>query len=211
MNDAEACFIIGGTSGVGAKPVTSFLTSNAFVTLLARDPEKAKTLFSDHIAHIRITKGSCNDLDDIKEGIQGHERPLLLVLDNQRPGKIKDSITTEKYEVVPFVSPDDINAVATVILQEDIQKHDTMSYDMTSDLLTSKQSASILSKLFGLDISYIQIAPVEKYYKLISNGAPAIDIVEAFKKLRKRRPLHILNRKPESVKQYLTSNQHCFH
>ncbi|KAI8339777.1 hypothetical protein EDC96DRAFT_424228, partial [Choanephora cucurbitarum] len=51
----------------------------------------------------------------------------------------------DKNEVVPSIFPNDIDAMATVILQEDIQKHDTTSYGMADDLLASKQKTSILS------------------------------------------------------------------
>ncbi|OBZ83566.1 hypothetical protein A0J61_08384 [Choanephora cucurbitarum] len=286
-------FIIGGTGNIGTKAVKDLLANNVPLTLFARDPEKAKTLFPDHVDHIRIVRGNYDDLDAIKEGIQGHERLLLLVLDNQRPGEIKGNIAKIAYEagvkqivdistihmsrkyragfipngqyvadqaihnipnrgylvslrphefmsnlfwttrkdmkvfaddrdeneVAPLISPNDIGAMAAVILQEDIQKHGDMSYDMTGDLVTGKQRAAIFSKLFGHDVSYMQVTPVEKYHKLMSTGyfphAVAIDIVDTFKSgvEEKITPCIeiVLGRKPESLEEYLTSNQHRFY
>ncbi|KAI8327239.1 hypothetical protein BD560DRAFT_451873 [Blakeslea trispora] len=285
-------FIVGGTGNVGTKAVKDLLANNVPVTLLARDPEKVKTLFPNHVNQIRIIKGNYDDLDAIKEGIQGHERLMLLVLDNQRPGQIKGTIAKIAYEAgvkqvidistihmsrkyragfiasaqyaadqaiyniphrgylvslrphelmsnmfwsirkdmkvfaddrdenegAPYISPNDIGAMAAVILQEDIEKHGDISYDMTGDLISGKQKAALLSKLFGRDIPYIKVTPVEKYHKLMSTGVfphqIAFDIVDTFKSGIEEKITPsieiILGRKPETVEEFLTSNQHRF-
>ncbi|KAI8967061.1 hypothetical protein BDF20DRAFT_830116 [Mycotypha africana] len=113
-----------------------------------------------------------------------------------------------------WVSPNDIGAVAAVILREDIHKHGDGVYMLTSDVMTANQVAETLSSLCGRDIPYKQITPVELYKKITSHGAPhllAMDLVDglATESLANVNAcIEILTgRKPETLKEYLSNNK----
>ncbi|GAB5590781.1 hypothetical protein Unana1_05681 [Umbelopsis nana] len=63
-----------------------------------------------------------------------------------------------------WISPGDIAQVAANILTEPIEKHGDGVYALTSQNLSGRERAEILSRILGKDISYIQI-PIEAEYK----------------------------------------------
>lgn len=93
-------------------------------------------------------------------------------LHNDRPlatgGKIFNVIPAD--HPINWISTNDIGAVAAVVLSEDVDKHNDAVYTLTSDLTTFNGYAEILTRVLGQEITYYQIAPAQKYKKLMELG-----------------------------------------
>ncbi|KAI9486946.1 MAG: hypothetical protein EXX96DRAFT_472886 [Benjaminiella poitrasii] len=114
-----------------------------------------------------------------------------------------------------WISPNDIGAVAAVVLSEDIEKHGDIVYGLTGELVTSQECAKIISRISGRDIPYVQVSAIEKYKKIMESGyvshVLAVDFVD---NLGKGDPTSIsfcieilLGRKPETLEEYLQANK----
>lgn len=116
----------------------------------------------------------------------------------------------------PLISPNDIAQVAVNILTEKIEKHGDSVYDMTSELLSGKERAEILSRVLGKDIKYIQI-PAEQEYNILVEHAymphtVAYGLVDANYKsfdINLGLPI-ILGRPTESLETWIESNKDKF-
>ncbi|KAK4514749.1 uncharacterized protein ATC70_002352 [Mucor velutinosus] len=114
-----------------------------------------------------------------------------------------------------WISPNDIGAVAAVVLREDVKKHMDAVYNLTGDVVTSAERAAIFSRVTGQDIKYIQVSPVQKYNKIMELGhfphLFAIDFVDNLdsnddSKVNPSIEI-LLGRKPETLEEYLTANK----
>ncbi|RCH83409.1 hypothetical protein CU098_003547 [Rhizopus stolonifer] len=121
---------------------------------------------------------------------------------------------SEPEELLGMISPNDIGAVAAVVLQEDVEKHKDSVYNMIGDIVTPNEMAATLSRILGREIPFRKIYPVEKYHMLIKVGVPhtvAVDIVDNFKLGIKPsiNPIIeiLLGRKPQTLEEYLSINK----
>ncbi|CAO3656546.1 unnamed protein product [Mucor fragilis] len=113
-----------------------------------------------------------------------------------------------------WASNNDIGALAAVILQEDIHKHQDAVYNMTSDVCTPGQFAAILSKIVGKDLPYIQITDVQMYNALMQAKVFSHPVALEFidygneKSARVTPCIEImLGRKPETLEEFLNANK----
>lgn len=96
---SERVFVVGGTGNIGVRCIKDLLENKIPVTLYARNPDKAKSLFPhDDDSLVRIVKGDFTDLSPIKEGIKGHTRLFLLMGDFSQFVKNKETIARYAYE-----------------------------------------------------------------------------------------------------------------
>jgi uncharacterized protein YbjT (DUF2867 family) len=113
----------------------------------------------------------------------------------------------------PWISTNDIGAVAAVILQDDIQKHWNAAYELHGDLVTPLERADILSRVLGRSITYHQISALEKFNQL--KNIPhfpfgAIFDLSAYVETDGYVTPGIsilLGREPETFEQYVTANK----
>jgi uncharacterized protein YbjT (DUF2867 family) len=132
-------------------------------------------------------------------------------------GAIYDQCDADKAQ--GWISPNDIGAVAALVLSEDVEKHGDAVYNLTGDVLTSAQRAQVLSQVLGREILYKKVSPTQKYAKLMESGhfphllaldlcdnlflednamvTPCIEI--------------LLGRNPETMQEYLTANKASIH
>jgi len=114
-----------------------------------------------------------------------------------------------------WISPNDIGAVAAVVLREDVNKHMDAVYNLTGDVVTSAERAAIFSRITGQDIKYIQISPVQKYHKTMESGhfphlfgIDFADNLDSNDDSKVTPSIEILlGRKPETLEEYLTANK----
>lgn len=115
-----------------------------------------------------------------------------------------------------WISPNDIGAVAAVVLREDVKKHSDAVYNLTGDVVTSAERAAIFSRVTGHDIKYTQVPAVQKYNKIMELGhfphLFAIDLVDNLEcnnddKVNPSIEV-LLGRKPETLEEYLSANKH---
>ncbi|KAG1179364.1 hypothetical protein G6F70_001132 [Rhizopus microsporus] len=131
---------------------------------------------------------------------------------------IFDTVDADKLQ--GRVSPNDIGAVATVALSEDIEKHGDLVYEHISDVATSTQRAAYLSRILVREIKYKQINSLEKYEIFMNiahfNHPFAYCLSTALVSYDVRNPtitdvIHVLlRRKPETLEKYLEDNKHLF-
>ncbi|KAI8144879.1 hypothetical protein BJV82DRAFT_667420 [Fennellomyces sp. T-0311] len=80
MTASERIYVVGGTGNVGTVVVKELLKKQVPVTLYARSPVKAQSLFGND-ANLTIVEGDVNDLKPFEKSISGHTRLFLLVND----------------------------------------------------------------------------------------------------------------------------------
>ncbi|CAO3654707.1 unnamed protein product [Mucor fragilis] len=123
--------------------------------------------------------------------------------------------STEPNLAQGWISPNDIGAVAAVVLREDVKKHMDAVYNLTGDAVTPAERAAIFSRITGHDIKYIQVSPVQKYHKIMESGHFAhlfaidfVDNLESNDDSTITPAIEILlGRKPETLEEYLTANK----
>ncbi|GAN04753.1 nucleoside-diphosphate sugar epimerase [Mucor ambiguus] len=113
-----------------------------------------------------------------------------------------------------WASNNDIGALAAVILQEDIHKHQDAVYNMTSDVCTPAQFTAILSKIVGKDLPYHQITDVQMYNALMQAKIFPHPVAIEFIDYRDEKSTHVtpcieimLGRKPETLEEFLNANK----
>ncbi|RCH88328.1 hypothetical protein CU097_011169 [Rhizopus azygosporus] len=131
---------------------------------------------------------------------------------------IFDTVDADKLQ--GWVSPNDIGAVAAVVLSEDIEKHGDSVYELISDVATPTQRAAYLSRILGREIKYKQINSLEKYEIFMNiahfNHPFAYCLSTTLVSYDVRNPtitdgIHVLlRRKPETLEKYLEDNKHLF-
>lgn len=126
-------------------------------------------------------------------------------------GKIIDVLDPEK--IIPWISPIDIAAVASVILRDDIAKHGDAVYTLFGDPVGNRERAEIMSSVIGKPVTYQQIKPLERYKALISFGFP--HVLSAYFSSNGDEGAHspvnfyiqiLLEREPESLEHFLKDN-----
>ncbi|KAG2211798.1 hypothetical protein INT46_007982 [Mucor plumbeus] len=114
-----------------------------------------------------------------------------------------------------YISPNDIGAVAAVVLREDVDKHADATYNLTGDIITPRQQTDITSRLIGKKVTYHQISAAEMYNNMMSTGWLAhpfvLDLVDhdgIENNLTITPSIEILlGRKPETAEEYLALNK----
>ncbi|KAL7324186.1 hypothetical protein PS15p_210731 [Mucor circinelloides] len=113
-----------------------------------------------------------------------------------------------------WASNNDIGALAAVILQEDIHKHQDSVYNITSDVCTPRQFKDILSKIVGKDVPYHQITDVQMYNAVSQAGIFPHPVTLEFIDYRNEKSTYVtpcievlLGRKPETLEEYLNSKK----
>ncbi|KAI8145722.1 hypothetical protein BJV82DRAFT_601987 [Fennellomyces sp. T-0311] len=147
-----------------------------------------------------------------------------------RPYKFISNMKTEVYDIkngaitgifdpdmpVEWISPNDIGLAAANILQEPVEKHGDIAYEMIGDVITNSQRAAVFSKVLGRKITYKRVTAQEQYNVLIAaTGMPHVNVFD----IMSLPTLHgiptpalpvILGREPETVEQWLEKNKDFF-
>ena len=116
-----------------------------------------------------------------------------------------------------WVSPNDIGALAAIILQEPIAKHGDAIYPMVSQLLSGKQRAEIFTKLLGRSITY-QRSSIKEQYEILNttfHGAlhkAAYDLAQDLEPDFHYSPglSLVLGREPETLEEWVLKNKSQF-
>jgi uncharacterized protein YbjT (DUF2867 family) len=131
-----------------------------------------------------------------------------------RDGALLD--TFEPDQKMGWISPNDIGAVAAVVLRESVEKHGDAVYNLTGDVVSSAQRADIIARVTGReDIKYCVVSSTEKYDQIMSNGHTshlfAVDLVD---KVSTDFDDHVtpvieilLRRKPQTLEEYMVLNK----
>jgi len=69
-----------------------------------------------------------------------------------------------------WISANDISAVATLVLSEDLMRHADTVYELYGYVCTPNERAEILSRVTGRKITYHQISSVDKYNQVMKTG-----------------------------------------
>ncbi|KAG1450655.1 hypothetical protein G6F56_008287 [Rhizopus delemar] len=239
----ERVFITGGTGNVGSRSVNDLLLKEIPVTLYARNPEKAKSLFNHHPL-VSTVKGDYDDFSNLKDQLKGHSRLLLVIVDLERyvalkreiatcayeagitqivdissltasfpprttmggdlhrlgeeailnvtnrgylvtlrPGRFMSNLlnyskplgdvvldTVDEGELVGWISPDDIGAVAALVLSEDLEKHKDAVYELNGDAVSPVELAKIFSEACSRPFSCKKTKASELYNVMIQAG-----------------------------------------
>lgn len=150
-------------------------------------------------------------------------RPVSFMTNQLRVNLYTLKTSNELLECYPadhieeWISPNDIGALAAIILQEPIEKHQDAVYEMVSEFITGEERAAIFSKVLGREIKFRQISASESYnmhvdllqmhhvvayylchpvrdYRLVPNDLLSI----------------LLKRKPETLEGWITANKEQF-
>lgn len=109
---------------------------------------------------------------------------------------------------VDYISPRDIGALAAIILQDAIDKHGDMAYDMKGDVLTGTQKAELFSRILGRSIRYQVVSPQQVYQTLAQHVPHPFAYSIAIQRERGVKTVGLsilLGREPETFEEYLTS------
>ncbi|KAG2226999.1 hypothetical protein INT45_006406 [Circinella minor] len=128
---------------------------------------------------------------------------------------IAGSIDSDTKE--PWVSPDDIGAVAAIILQDPISKHRDAVYEMNGDVKTPQQRAALISKVLDKEIKYMQLTAQQRYdyltKKVHMEHIKAYDLIlnpwSSETKVSLGLPL-LLGREPETLEEWFEKNKAAF-
>ncbi|ORZ03157.1 hypothetical protein BCR43DRAFT_482839 [Syncephalastrum racemosum] len=113
----------------------------------------------------------------------------------------------------PWISTNDIGALAAIVLQDPIDMHGDMVYEMVGQMMTSIERAQLLTKVLGREIQYRKVSAQECYANLrYQTGFPhALAYTIANTSTRgdvKTKGLPILlGREPETMEVYLQANK----
>ncbi|CAO3650703.1 unnamed protein product [Cunninghamella echinulata] len=117
-----------------------------------------------------------------------------------------------------WISPNDIGAVAAVILQEDIQKHGNAVYEMIGDVVTPKKRTELFTAIHGRPYAYQQITALAKYQFLSSlphlpfSFNVVYDLCASVETSAVVTPgiSILLGREPETLEQYIIATKSAF-
>lgn len=131
----------------------------------------------------------------------------------KRDGALFDTYQPDEQQ--GWISTEDIGAVAAVVLREPVEKHGNAVYNLTGEVLTSKERAAVISRVVGKEIPYVTVPVLAKYDKLMESGhvphVLAVDLCDNMQLV----PNDIVNpaieillrRKPQTLEEYLTANK----
>ncbi|CAO3649652.1 unnamed protein product [Cunninghamella blakesleeana] len=132
-------------------------------------------------------------------------------------GLIVDTVPFDKEQ--GWISPNDIGAIAAVILQDDISKHGNAVYELIGDTVTPKRRAELFTEILdnGHTYTYQQITPLAKYQQSVSvlTFFPFNVIFDlcTYKEINPYVTPGIsilLGRDPETLEQYIRDNKNAF-
>ncbi|ORX90799.1 NAD(P)-binding protein [Basidiobolus meristosporus CBS 931.73] len=113
-----------------------------------------------------------------------------------------------------WISIGDIADLATVIMQEPLEKHYDAVYEMASEAISESERADIFSKALGKPITYTRVEPEITYKKFLSLGFPhniAYNLASFEDEYKTTPGLSILlGRKPESFQDWVEFNKSRF-
>ncbi|CAO3650639.1 unnamed protein product [Cunninghamella echinulata] len=141
------------------------------------------------------------------------------ILSFDRPSAEKGIVDTASHDLEQgWISPNDIGAVAAVILQEDIQKHGNAVYEMIGDVVTPKKRTELFTAIHGRPYAYQQISALAKYQFLSSLPQSPLpfnavfDICSMVETSAVVTPgiSILLGREPETLEQYIISTKSAF-
>ncbi|ORX99235.1 NAD(P)-binding protein [Basidiobolus meristosporus CBS 931.73] len=113
-----------------------------------------------------------------------------------------------------WISIRDIADLASIVLQDPIEKHFDAVYELASEVLTQDERAKIFTKVLGKPITHTQVDPETTYNMFISIGMPhnIAYCVASFTDEPGFTPglSILLGRKPESFEEWLQQNKSHF-
>ncbi|KAI9494259.1 hypothetical protein BDB00DRAFT_819438 [Zychaea mexicana] len=115
-----------------------------------------------------------------------------------------------------WISPNDIGALAAIVLSDPIEKHDGTIYLMIGQLLTAAERAQALSKALGRTITYKQWSLKEQYDLMTAViGAPHKIAYDLASDILPDTPMSpglslVLGREPETLDEWLAKNKDDF-
>lgn len=141
-------------------------------------------------------------------------RFLSNLLHYDRPGPTAFVDSADPDAPQGWISPNDIGALAAVILCEDTKKHRNSAYAMVGDVITARQRAEILTRVLGRPIAYQQQSVLERYNALCALlPFPLFPALYDLANLRDHYPLLsrglviLLGREPEKFEAYIQANK----
>ncbi|ORX50584.1 NAD(P)-binding protein [Hesseltinella vesiculosa] len=136
-----------------------------------------------------------------------------ILYDRPHGNVLRDVVAADQTQ--SWISPNDIGALAALILQDDINKHGDGVYDLIGDVVTVEQRRAIFESVLGQPITYERITATEKFNTLNKFVAhllpfPAIvslaTLVDAPAEPSLSLPI-LLGREPETLEQFISSNK----
>jgi uncharacterized protein YbjT (DUF2867 family) len=141
-------------------------------------------------------------------------RFLSNILRHDRPGPTSFVDNADPDAPQGWISPNDIGAVAAVILSDDIKKHRSAAYAMVGDVITAKQRAEIFTRVLGRPIAYHQLTVLERYNALAAHlsffpftGLYDLASMRDHSPLVSRGLVILLGRNPETFEEYVQANK----
>ncbi|CAO3649830.1 unnamed protein product [Cunninghamella blakesleeana] len=142
----------------------------------------------------------------------------ILTFDRPSEKGIFDTVLPD--EPQGWISPNDIGAVAAVVLQDDISKHGNAVYELIGDTVTPKRRAELFTEILdnGHTYNYQQISAAVKYQQ----AAPHLSSFLPFPAIYdlctiKETGIYVtpgisilLGRDPETLEQYIKDNKNAF-
>ncbi|KAF7720743.1 hypothetical protein EC973_006220 [Apophysomyces ossiformis] len=136
----------------------------------------------------------------------------IVILDAPQSGVARDVVDANAYQ--SWISPNDIGALAAILLRESIEKHGDAVYEMVGEILTPAERAGILSRVIGRPVTYEKMPTVEKYNVIKAfgyNHLASYDLTAMPETDQVTVGLPILlGRDPETLEEYLTSKKKEF-
>jgi len=115
---------------------------------------------------------------------------------------------------ISHIDPHDIADVAVTILQDPLEKHAGLCYNLGNDLLASTGVAEIFSKVLGRTIEYVYVDGVDSYNAMVSRGFDrklAYQFATPVQRELSSAGLRILLKKePRSVESWIRENKDAF-
>ncbi|KAG1471289.1 hypothetical protein G6F56_002210 [Rhizopus delemar] len=128
--------------------------------------------------------------------------------------------TLEENSTQGWISPNDIGAVAAVVLSEPVEKHADLVYELSGDLVTPAQRTQYLSRAIGREFTYKKISPKEKYDAIMSidhfNHAFAYTLAASLSSFDIQHHhisdgiIILLGREPETLEKFIFDNKAAF-
>ncbi|KAI8145662.1 hypothetical protein BJV82DRAFT_534896 [Fennellomyces sp. T-0311] len=94
--NSERVYFVSGTGSIGTVAIKKLLENGVAVTVYARSPAKAQSLFGNP-SNLTIVEGDYSDLKPFDETIAGHTRLFLVVADPVNFTKLKVAIAKKAY------------------------------------------------------------------------------------------------------------------
>ncbi|KAG2192640.1 hypothetical protein INT46_001098 [Mucor plumbeus] len=139
----------------------------------------------------------------------------LLTFERASPeGLMFDTVNED--EPQGWISPNDIGAIAAVVLSEDIKKHADSVYELIGDIITPAERASIASRVLERSIRYQKVSPSIKYDSLMKLGIfphfAAYNLAATVPSMAPTTSIStgifiLLGREPETLEQYILLNK----